>query len=348
MKLGLIGLTQSGKATVFAALTGSRGENADRTSPSGDPRLATVTVLDERIDFLTRLYQPKKTTRAKMEYLLPSAVPDGSPAKSEGGIWNQVRVCDGLLQVVRNFQVPGGPEPASEQDFWRLQEELILSDLMVVEKRIERIESDKKKGKKPEGEEEALIRSCREILERNEPLRDVPELASHSQLKGFTFLSAKPLLIIINNGDEDEESPHWDNHPEDMERLVVRAGLEMELASMTPEESEEFREAYHIRESALDRVIKSSYGLLNLISFFTVLSDEVRAWTLPKGATALDAAGTVHTDMKTGFIRAETLSFEDLRRYGTFQECKKAGAVRLEGKAYEVKDGDIINFRFNV
>jgi ribosome-binding ATPase YchF (GTP1/OBG family) len=250
--------------------------------------------------------------------------------------------------VVRNFSDPAGSPPTPEQDFWKLDQELVLSDLAVVEKRMEKIELDRKRGKKPQEEEISLVQSCRALLEEGEPLRNSADLASAPLLRGFTFLSAKPMLVIVNNDDEDETLPGFRQRPEGMELVVVRGRLERDIASMTPEEAEEFIEVYHIQESALDRVIQASYDLLNRIAFFTVLSDEVRAWSITRGATALEAAGTVHTDMKKGFIRAETLSFDDLRAYGSFQEAKKAGTVRLEGKEYEVKDGDIINFRFHV
>jgi GTP-binding protein YchF len=348
MKLGLVGLPQAGKSTVFAALTGARGEKKEHAASRGDPRIATVTVQDERVDLLKRVYQPKKSTLTKIEYLLPSEIPISSPSKSEGGMWNQVRTCDALLHVVRNFRHPDGSLPRPEQDFRQMEEDIILNDLVVAEKRLERIELDRKRGKKPEGEEYPLVKSCHELLGGGDPLRKSLKLATEPALKGFTFLSAKPMLVILNNEDEDEALPEWERKPENMELQVVRGRLEMDIASMSPDEAEEFFDAYHIQESALDRVIKSSYHLLNRISFFTVLSDEVRAWSISAGTPALEAAGTVHSDMKKGFIRAETLSFADLDDCGSFQEAKKAGRVRLEGKEYEVKDGDIINFRFNV
>ena len=203
MKLGLLGLPQSGKSTVFAALTGARGEKKDHGSSGKDMRIATITVLDERLDFLTTMYQPKKTTHAKIEYFLPSKIPTSS-AKSDGGVWNQLRPCDALLHVVRNFEGPGGAAAAPEQDFWQLEEEMVLADLVIAEKRLERIELDKKRGKKPETNEASLLKSCQEYLEKGRALRQVPELAANPVLKGFTFLSAKPMLVIINNDDEDE------------------------------------------------------------------------------------------------------------------------------------------------
>jgi hypothetical protein len=347
MKLGIIGLPQAGKRTVFAALTGARG--TEKEDPSrADATVGTVTVHDERLDFLADLYQSKKKTYAKIEYLLPSELRGIGSSKSDRGIWNQVRICDAFLHVVRNFKGPMGSPPSPEEDFWRLEEEMILNDLAVVEKRMERIELERRKGQKNEGDEPALLRSCLETLEKETPLREEPKLRSEPLLKGYTLLTAKPMLVIVNNEDEDESLPDWNRLPEPFERIAVRGRLEMEIASMSPEEAKEFLEMYHIEESALDRVIKESYDLLDLISFFTVISGEVRAWSISAGTSALEAAGTVHSDMKRGFIRAEVVSFDDLKSCGSYSEAKKAGLVRLEGKEYEVKNGDIIHFRFNV
>jgi GTP-binding protein YchF len=348
MKLGIVGLPQSGKSTLFAALTGARGEGEFAKPSRSEEHIATVKVMDERVDFLTALYKPKKTTHAQLEYLLPSQAALASPGKAESQVLNQVRVCDALLHVLRNFQAPGGIPPDSEADFRQLEEEMILSDLVVAEKRLERIELDGKRGKKPSEEELSLLHASREMLDRGLPLRQRLELAGAQALRGFTFLSAKPELVIINNDDEDETTPEWKRMPEHIETLVVRGRLELDIASMAPEEAREFLEAYHIDRSVLDRLIQSSYSVLHLISFFTVLNDEVRAWTIREGTAALEAAGTVHTDMMKGFIRAEVLSFDDLKTFGSFQEAKQKGVVHLEGKEYVVKDGDVINFRFNV
>ncbi len=347
MKIGIIGLPQGGKSTIFAALTGARGAEGDHASRK-DLRIAAVTVFDDRIDFLSRMYQPKKTTYAKIEYLLPPETGPGGGAGSEGAAWNQIRTCDALLHVVRNFEGTLGTPPTPEPDFKKLEEEMILSDLVVVEKRMERIDLDRKRGKLPDGEEASLLQSCRQVLEQGMPIRSDPALAAAPLLKGFTFLSAKPILILINNDDEDEAPPTWNRRPEGVDLFVVRGGLEREIASLSPEEAKEFLEAYHIQESALDRVIRHSFQILNRISFFTVGPDEVRAWPIPAGTLALEAAGSVHSDIQQGFIRAEVVAYEDLKNHGGFNEAKKAGLVRLEGKGYEVKDGDIITFRFNV
>jgi GTP-binding protein YchF len=346
MKLGIIGLPQSGKSTLFTALSAIRGQGEARKPSRTEPHFATIKVADERVDFLSSLYKPKKTTYAQIEYLLPGQAASVVPGKGESQVLNQVRPCDAVLHVVRNFEGPGGIPPNPEADFRQSEEEMILSDLVVAEKRIERIDLDAKRGKKPDEEELSLIRTSREMLERGLPLRLRPELADAQALRGFTFLSAKPQLLIINNDDEDEAMPTW--KPEHVETLVVRARLEHDIASMPPDDAREFMEAYHIDRSVLDRVIQSSCRLLNLISFFTVLNDEVRAWTMKQGLPALEAAGTVHTDMKKGFIRAEVVSFDDLKTFGSFHEAKQKGVVHLEGKEYVVKDGDIINFRFNI
>jgi GTP-binding protein YchF len=348
MHIGIIGLEGSGRATVFSALSGARGEAVTDVLSRAEPLRATLTVYDERIRYLSEKYNPKKTTFARIEYMLPHPPSGGQPSTSETAVWNQVRACDALLHVVRNFKSGALPEPSPETDFWSLEEEMILSDLVVAEKRLERIELDRKRGKKPEGEEADLIARAKAHLERGEPLRSVHELAEHPLLRGFTFLSAKPMLIVVNNSDEDRELRPWTKTPEGVDIMLVRGRLEMEIASMAPEDAEEFLKEFDIEESALDRIIGRTFRLLRRISFFTVGPDEVRAWPIPAGTSALEAAGSVHTDMKKGFIRAEVLAYEDFVHFGGFQEAKRAGKVRLEGKEYPVKDGDIINFRFNV
>lgn len=343
MKLGIIGLPQSGKSTIFAALTGARGKE-DKKGAKKDNRIASVKVFDERINFLSKEYTPKKTTYASVEYLLPS----DTGAESDNMIWNQARICDALIHVVRNFPDFSGSDPRSEDDYRQLEEEMILNDLIVVEKRIERIEADIKRGKKPEEKEHKLILACKELLEKGLPLRDDENLAKSPVLKGFTFLSAKPQLIIINNDDDNDTLPEWSSKIGDQRIQAVKGRLEMEIASMNEEDAKEFLAEYDIVESALDRIIKESYRILNLISFFTVGDDEVKAWTIEAGTIALKAAGEIHSDIQKGFIRAEVLAYSDFIRYGSFKEAKNAGRVRLEGKEYAVEDGDIINYRFNV
>jgi ribosome-binding ATPase len=340
MKLAIIGLPESGRSTIFAALSGARGEASQK-----DQRVSTIKVMDERIDFLSNMFKPKKTTYTQVEYLLPSETQGGG---SENAIWNQARVCDALIHVVRNFADAMGTPPDVKSDFRKLEDEMILSDLMVVDKRLERIELDLKRGKKPDEHEHSLLKTCKELLENGQPLRASSEVAIAPVLRGFTFLSSKPQLVVINNDDDNETLPELLTGPGNIELCMIRGRLEMDIASMTPEEAKEFLAEYHIEKSALDRVIQNSYKILNLMSFFTVGEDEVKAWTIKKGTPALEAAGEIHTDIQKGFIRAEVLSYADLLQYGSHKEAKKVGRVRLEGKEYIVEDGDIINFRFNV
>jgi ribosome-binding ATPase YchF (GTP1/OBG family) len=199
-----------------------------------------------------------------------------------------------------------------------------------------------------DAEEQALLIDCRRNLENEIPLRRMADLAAARQLRGFALLSAKPMLVLFNNDEEDERPPQISQLTDTEDCLVIRAKLEHELAQMPPEDAAAFLSEFNISESATDRVIQKSYEILGLISFFTVGKDEVRAWTIKKATQAVDAAEAVHSDMKKGFIRAEVLAYGDLMEAGSYAEARKKGTVRLEGKTYEVKDGDIINFRFNV
>ncbi len=350
MRIGIVGLPQSGKFTIFKAVTGTRGIKGREAVKTGDQLLVTVTVPDERVDYLTELYQPKNTIYSQVEYLLPprAMAPDRTNGEKENIMLNAVRTCDGLMHVVRNFQLFGGPPPTPEEDFFRLESEMVLNDLMVAEKRIERIGSDEKKGREITAEELSVLERCRDILSEEKPLRDNPEISTSPVLKGFAFLSAKPVLLISNNSDEDEEPPRMPRIPENIEIMVVRGKLEMEIAEMAPEEAKEFLSAFHIDRSLMDRVIKRSFAVCNLISFFTVVENEVRSWTVTKGTSAIEAAELIHSDMKKGFIKAEVLPYDQLVRYGSLSEAKKDGHLRLEGKNYIAQDGDIIRFRFSV
>jgi ribosome-binding ATPase YchF (GTP1/OBG family) len=218
----------------------------------------------------------------------------------------------------------------------------------VVEKRLENIELDRRRDKKISSEEISLLNKCLKNLENEMPLRKFPDLAAAHLLKGYAFLSAKPMLVMFNNEDEDDDIPETEDLTSREDCMVIRGKLEQELAQMSYEEADEFLAEFNITSSAMDRVLKQSYNLLGLISFFTVVSDEVKAWTVKKETKAVDAAEVIHTDMKKGFIRAEVISYDNLMAAGTYHEAKKKGNVRLEGKTYEVQDGDIVTFRFNV
>jgi len=340
MKLGIIGLSRSGKSTVFEALT----HNILPESHKAKNRIGTIHVPDKRLDVLSDIYKPPKTIYAQVEYFLPDVLRQ----KKNQNIWTQVRDSDALIQVVRNFGGYGFEAPTPYQDFQVIDQELVLTDLMVVEKKLEHMELDQKRGKKADPEELSLLRQCLETLETETPLRNFPDLASSHLLKGYAFLSAKPMLVLFNNEDDDDGIPEITNLTTRENCMVIRGKLEQELAQMSAEESEEFLSEFNITASAMDRVIQRSYKLLGLISFFTLGKDEIKAWTVKRKTPAIDAAGVIHTDMQKGFIRAEVISYDDLISAGSYPEARRLGNVRLEGKTYEVQDGDIIEFRFNV
>lgn len=343
MKLGIIGLAGSGKTTVFEALTGEFSETGSKT----ENRLGTIRVPDARIDALSAIFKPRKTIYAQVEYFLPGKSGQKKESGKEDGSWTAVRDADALIHVVRNFSLFGLSEPDPGKDFQALDQELILTDLAVAEKRLERMAAEAGKAKKPDPEEQQLVTDCHRLLEAETPLRRQPALAAAPKLRGYAFLSGKPMLVLFNNTDEDDAPPAIPVlDAEDC--LVIRGKLEQELARMTPDEAAELLAEFDIKASATDRVVKRSYALMGLISFFTVGEDEVRAWTIKRGTSALDAAEAIHSDIKKGFIRAEIISCEDFLAAGSLAAAKKAGKFRLEGKTYEVQDGDIINFRFNV
>ena len=345
MRLGIIGRPQSGKATVFDALTRSVAADGNRR----ESRIGTITVPDQRVAVLSGMYQPRKTIFAQVAYFLPGKAGEpGGSLQKEQGVWTQVRDCDALIHTVRNFSGYGLKAPTPQADITTIDQELIISDLVVVEKRIERLALDDRRGKKPDPEELVLLDQCQQHLDKEVPLRRFPELAAAKSLRGFAFLSAKPMLVLFNNADEDEDLPDGAVLPEGEAGLVIRAKLEQELAQMSTDEAADFLAEFNINASATDRVIQRSYDLLGLISFFTVGEDEVRAWTIGRDTSAVDAAEVIHSDIKKGFIRAEVLAYEDLMAAGTYAEARKRGTVRLEGKTYPVRDGDVINFRFNV
>ncbi|HMA84979.1 MAG TPA: DUF933 domain-containing protein [Desulfosalsimonadaceae bacterium] len=344
MKLGIIGLPVSGKTTVFEALTHEFAHTGDKS----EDRLGTIHVPDDRIDALSRIYQPQKTIYAQVEYFLPGKTGQKNAGDKTETPWTAVRDMDALIHVVRNFRMFGLDAPTPEADFLQLDQELILSDLAVVEKRLERMTAESKKGKPVDAEERELLEKAHALLETETPLRRDPKIAAAPQLRGYAFLSAKPVLVLFNNEDEDTAPPERTETLVREECLVIRGKLEHELAQMSEEEAVDLLAEFDIAASATDRVIQKSYAVLGLISFFTVGEDEVKAWTIPTDTPAVEAAGAIHTDIKKGFIRAETISYEDLIEAGSMNAAKKKGTLRLEGKTYVVRDGDIINFRFNI
>lgn len=344
MRFGMIGLPGAGRKTIFEALT----QTSLDSGHLNEDRIVTINVPDERVDALSRRYAPQKTIFAQIEYILPAE----TGAKTDGGdqplIRPAIRDCDALLHVVRNHSGLGADAKTPAADFDAIDQELMIADLMSVEKRIERIELDHRRGKKMDPEEHALLGKCRMLLDGEKPLRSDPVLASAKQLRGFALLSSKPMLVLFNNDDGDDAIPGPETVPPGEHCMSIQGKLEQELAQMTPEEAADFLQEFDIQEPARQRIIQSSYRLLGLVSFFTVGKDEVRAWTVPQGTPAAVAAGTIHTDMQKGFIRAEVLAYDDLENCGSYPEARKQGKVRLEGKTYPVADGDIMEIRFNV
>jgi hypothetical protein len=347
MKLGIIGLGRSGKTTIFNALTRRTGESAP---PGGQvvPVLGVVPVPDPRVDWLSELYRPDKTTHAQVTYMDLQGMPGMVESKQEymSLLLNHMRPMDAFLMVVRNFHDPVLGKPAPGRDYRELADEFIIADLATVEKRLEKLSLEQKRGKKVPESERMMLQSCLDLLNREQPLRSDPRLASAPELRGFTLLSAKPLLVVSNNADEDDQLPEL--AAENADTLVLRGKLEMEMAQLSESEAQVFREDFGITESAMTLVVQRSFALLKLATFLTVGEDEVKAWTIPEDLPAQEAAGAVHSDIQRGFIRAEVVAFEDLHRAGDHNTARKLGLVRLEGKTYPVQDGDIINFRFNV
>jgi GTP-binding protein YchF len=345
MRLGIVGLQGSGKSTVFQMLSQSTPDQW----PQKGPAVSTVSAPDYRVDTLTDLTNPKKTVRAHLEYLLPRSnkafVKDDN---TDEGPWSAIRPCDAMLHIVRNFLLPKPDPSQAHRDWRRLDDDMIFHDLVVVEKRIERMALDKKRGRAIHDGEHTLLKQCMEKLDVGKPIRDYPELSESPLLKGYALLSAKPVLTVINNDDENEALPEWTKAMTRFPAVVIRGALEKELSELPSEEIQDFLTAYNLEGSSIERLVRYSCQVLGLITFFTVANREVRSWLIPKGTKALDAAGVIHTDMKKGFIRAEVLAYDDFATSKTYQQAKKEAKVHLEGKDYVVQDGDVLFFRFNV
>jgi len=352
MKLGIIGLPQSGKTTLFNALT--RG-NAPLSASAGrlEVHTAVVDVPDERIDRLAAMFKPRKTTYAKVTYADIAGL-EGSASKGgiSGPLLNQLSQMDGLIHVVRCFEAHDVPHPAGSvnpaRDVETMLGELILNDLVLVERKLERLAEERRKGGSDKAlieRQTALFNRLRETLEAGTPLRAI-ELSAEEQreLSSFGLLTRKPILTVFNLGEGQEAPPLALDHPS----IALQGKLEMELAQLAPEDATLFMAEYGIQELGLSRVIRLSYELLHLQSFFTVGEDEVRAWTVRRGATALEAAGVIHSDLQRGFVRAEVVSYEDLIALGSLAEARARGKLRLEGKDYIVQDGDILHIRFHL
>jgi GTP-binding protein YchF len=322
-----------------------------------------VKVPDERVDMLCQIFEPKKTTYASVEYVDVAGLTKGSV--QDGGLGSQllghIRNVDVILQVVRTFtsdRIPvpeGGITPL--QDIETINLELILSDLEIVEKRIERLQFDiRKRGEKSKEPELYLMERLKENLENEVVVRNLDLTENERKiLRGYQFLTAKPMLVILNIGeDEIQETEKYQDIRSHCEArgiplVALSAEIESEIEQLEDEDDvHAFMEDMGIEELGLTKLIRVSYDLLGLVSFFTVIHHEVRAWTIPRNTKAVHAAGAIHSDMERGFIRAEVINYDEFMKYGSLVEAKQHGAVRVEGKDYLVQDGDILNVRFNV
>ena len=352
MRLGIIGLPQSGKTTLFNALT--RATQPVGVTGKMEIHTAVVDVPDPRVDKLSEMFHPKKTIYAKVTYVDIAGL-DGSSARSgiAGALLNQLTQLDGFIHVVRVFEdenVPHINETVNPQrDIASMDSEFLLNDLISAERKLERLVEEKKKGvgrdKDLVEREMVLFTRLHEALEKEIPLRDISiDDYEDKLLSGFGFLSRKPILIVLNHS-EGQTPPTIEYAHQHSKVVALQGKLEMEIAQLAPEEAQMFLAEYGISEPSLNRMIRLSYELIGLQPFFTAGDDECRAWTVRKGATAPEAAGEIHTDLQKGFIRAEVISFDDLMALGGMVEAKAKGKLRLEGKEYIVKDGDILNIR---
>lgn len=358
MKAGILGLSLVGKSTLFQLLTGTP---APAAGGRPEARVGIARVPDARVSGLARIFQPKKQTLATVEYVDVPGV-----AKGEGNALVDLpalRGVDAFVHVVRAFESDTVPHPEGSVDPARdaamLELELILADLSTVERRLERLEANIKKAHKAEDvAEKALFLRLKETLEAEKPLREAPLTdEEHRRLRGYALLSEKPLLVVANVGEDAVRDAAARLDSTGLAALAKRpnvgvcavsAPIEAEMAELPAEDAKAFREDLGLHEPGLDRVIRSTYDLLGLISFLTAGEDECRAWTIPRGTKAPLAAGAIHSDIERGFIRAQVVPYEELVAAGSIAACREKGTLRLEGREYEVKDGDVIEFKFNV
>jgi ribosome-binding ATPase len=361
MDVGIIGFAGSGKTTLFNALTGSKAE-VGGYGGRAEPNVAVVNVPDPRVDRLVDLFKAPKTVRATITYIDVAGM---ERSESGGGVLDEkliraVANCDALLAVIQGFE-HGGIDPDLESGAEAIQAELLLSDLGRVETRIERIEKQISKQKadvkaQMQRELNVMLR-CREALEAERPVRTLDfDAEEHKILRAFQFMTIKPLILVVNLGEEKmDAAASWEERltakglPPQTAVVACCANNEMEIAQIEDEaERLEFMETYGITQPTAERIIRASYETLGLISFFTAGPKEVHAWTLRGGESVLRAAGTIHSDLERGFIRAEVIGAEELLALGSLAAAKKEGKLRTEGKTYVTQDGDVIEIRFSV
>lgn len=352
MKAGIIGLQGSGKSTIFQILAHGRASGVTGGSRRQEPNVASVQVPDARLDYLSSVFKPEKTTYAVVEFV---DVPALTRGRGQDVALAPLRTVDVLIHVVRAFQDESVPHSAGsvdpERDRRDLNYELMLADIASIEKRMERLEKDLKKARTPALLKEfAYLERAKAWLESEKPLREMETDTEEKKLvKGFAFLSEKPMIEVENIGEDQlsrlTEMQAPQNLPLNLERTIVCGKLEAEMAELPPEELRSFLADYKLTESGSARLIRTTYHLLGLISFFTVGEEECRAWTITRGTNAQRAAGVIHTDLQEHFIRAEVCHYDDFVKYGSHQALKEKGLLRLEGKDYIVKDGDIMEIR---
>ncbi len=359
MKIAITGLSNSGKTTVFNALTGLNAETPIYPNVSGEPNIGVVKVPDKRILKLSEIYKPKKSTFATIEYIDYIGLTKGD-IKQNKKVFDLIKDADAIVHVVRAFRNESVSHPLENidpiRDIETVELELIFADLDLVEKRLERIEENKKRGKKPDESEQRLLLELKDFLLEEKALRDFNFTSEElNSIRHLQFLSIIPKVVVLNMGEEDLNKDNINKTKKEISEkfhalpvLSFCGKIEMEIAQLPPEEKQLFLDDLKIDEPASFKLIQTCYEMLGLISFITVGEDEVRAWTIKKDTPAVIAAGKIHSDIERGFIRAEVISYDDFIASGSMQIAREKGLLKLEGKTYHVKDGDIINFRFNV
>ena len=357
MNIGILGIPLSGKTTLFNLLT-SQQKHTDAYLSAKTKNIGIVKVMDQRLGYLYSLEPSEKLTYATMEVVDIPGISSDIPEKTKQEIFSEIRNSDAILMVIRVFKdqsIPGNVDPVIQLE--NLVYEIILRDLEIVENRIARLVHAKRKLTILEENEQRILKKCKEHLSNDNLLMSMSFNEEELKLiSGFSFFSLKPIVVAVNLDEtqlQKNEFLHQDKfdgfiQDHKMVSIPICGKIEMEINELPPAERQIFLDDLGFKESGIIRLVQTVYSHLGLISFFTIGRDEIKAWTIRQGTTAVKAAGKIHTDMERGFIRAEIVNFNDLKEWGTMQKVKEKGLFRVEGKNYLMKDGDIVNFRFNV